>query len=152
MRFTHSNGRKPTLEWPKVVSEVSFPRFWGVLSIAKGFLFSFRWSEVLFYVKLRESRYLGNGTFDHRNEKTYKHLQSTPQNLRKLTSETTFGHSKVVFRPLLRTKRAFSQNPLMARFWIFFWWYNFFLKKFNQFLGHLALFYFWGVVKDCCVF
>ena len=42
--------------------------------------------------------------------------QNTPQNLRKLTSEATFGHSKVVFQPLLRTKRAFSQNPLMARF------------------------------------
>ena len=43
-------------------------------------------------------------------------IQSIPQNVGKLTSETTFGHSKVVFRPLLRTKRAFSQNPLMARF------------------------------------
>ena len=43
-------------------------------------------------------------------------IQSTPQNLGKLTSETTFGHSKVVFRPLLRTKRTFSQNPPMSRF------------------------------------
>ena len=45
--------------------------------------------------------------------------QSTPQNLRKLTSETTFGHSKVVFRPLLRTKCTFSQNPPMSRFKFF---------------------------------
>ena len=28
--FVSSNGRKTTFEWPKVVSEVSFPRFWGV--------------------------------------------------------------------------------------------------------------------------
>ena len=60
------------------------------------------------FVKTRELRYLGNSTSDHRNEKR-KHsaIQSTPQNLGKLTSETTFGHSKVVFQPLLRTKRAF---------------------------------------------
>ena len=31
-------------------------------------------------------------------------------------SETTFGHSKVGFRPLLRTKCVFSQNPLTSRF------------------------------------
>ena len=38
-------------------------------------------------------------------------IESTPQNLGKLTSETTFGHSKVVFRPLLRTKtRVFSKT------------------------------------------
>ena len=43
-------------------------------------------------------------------------IQTTPQNLGKITSETTFGHSKVVFQPLLRIKRAFSQNPPMARF------------------------------------
>ena len=33
-----------------------------------------------------------------------------------LTSQTHFGHSKMVFRPLLRTKIFFSQNTLMARF------------------------------------
>ena len=27
--FLQSNGRKTTFEWPKVVSEVSFPTFWG---------------------------------------------------------------------------------------------------------------------------
>ena len=50
--------------------------------------------------------------------KTRKRLtiQGTPQNLGKLTSETIFGHSKVVFWPLLRTKRTFSQNPAMSRF------------------------------------
>ena len=39
-----------------------------------------------------------------------------PKNLGKITSETTFDHSKVLFWPLLRTKRAFSQNPLTSRF------------------------------------
>ena len=39
VRFVRSNGRKTTFEWPKVVSEVSFPRFWGVLCIAKCFRF-----------------------------------------------------------------------------------------------------------------
>ena len=47
-------------------------------------------------------------------------IESTPQNLRKHISETTFGHSKVVFQPLLRTKRAFSQKALTARLLIFF--------------------------------
>ena len=46
-------------------------------------------------------------------------IQTTPQNLGKITSETTFSHSKVVVWPLLRIKRAFSQNPPMARFWKF---------------------------------
>ena len=43
----------------------------------------------------------------------------TPQNMGKLTSETIFGHLKVFFWPLLRTKRSFSQNPPMSRFWKF---------------------------------
>ena len=42
-----------------------------------------------------------------KNENT---IQSTPQNLGKLTSETHFGHSKMVFRPLLRTKIFFSHS------------------------------------------
>ena len=37
--FVRRNGRKTTFEWSKVVSEVSFPRFWGVLCIAKCFRF-----------------------------------------------------------------------------------------------------------------
>ena len=36
-RFILSNGRKTTFEWPKVVSEVIFPRFWGVVCIEKCF-------------------------------------------------------------------------------------------------------------------
>jgi len=36
-----SNGQKTTFEWPKVVSEVSFPRFWGVFCISKCFRFIF---------------------------------------------------------------------------------------------------------------
>ena len=39
-----------------------------------------------------------------------------------------------------------SNGPILK----FFLVVQLFLKKFNQFLGHLALFYFWGVVKDCC--
>ena len=39
IRFVRGNGRKTIFEWPKVVSEVSFTRFWGVLCIAKCFRF-----------------------------------------------------------------------------------------------------------------
>ena len=35
--FFAQNGRKTTFEWPKVVSEVIFPRFWGVVCIEKCF-------------------------------------------------------------------------------------------------------------------
>ena len=35
MRFVLSNGQKTTLEWPKVVSEVNFPTFWGVFRSTK---------------------------------------------------------------------------------------------------------------------
>ena len=34
-RFVRSNGRKTTFEWPKVVSEVIFPAFWGVFRSIK---------------------------------------------------------------------------------------------------------------------
>ena len=34
-RFVRSNGPKNTFKWPKVVSEVSYPRFLGVLCIEK---------------------------------------------------------------------------------------------------------------------
>ena len=34
-RFVRSDGRKTTFEWPKVVSEVSFPAFWGVIRSIK---------------------------------------------------------------------------------------------------------------------
>ena len=36
-RFMRRNGRKNTFERPKVVSEVIFPRFWGVVCIEKCF-------------------------------------------------------------------------------------------------------------------
>ena len=109
-----------------MVSEVSFLRFWRVLSIEK-------WSP--FFVSvigsavseiLRFARFFGKCANRDISEtallitetKNGDHfaIVITPQNLGKLNSETTFGHSKVVFRPLLRTKRAFSQNPVMARF------------------------------------
>jgi len=73
--------------------------------------------EARFYVK-RTNRDISETALPITETKKRKHfaIQSTPQNLGKLTSETTFGHSKVVFRPLLRTKRTFSQNPPMSRF------------------------------------
>ena len=39
-----------------------------------------------------------------------------------------------------------SNGPILK----FFLVVQLFLKKFDQFLGHFALFYFLGVVKDCC--
>ena len=85
-----------------------------------------------FYVK-RTNHDISKTALPITETKKRKHfaIQSTPQNLGKLTSETTFGHSKVVFWPLLRTKRTFSQNPPMARFWNFFGdtWHLFHTKK-----------------------
>ena len=43
-------------------------------------------------------------------------IESTPQNLGKLTSEPTFAHSKVLFRPLLRMKRTITLSDACARF------------------------------------
>ena len=40
----------------------------------------------------------------------------TPQNAGEFASETTFGHSKVFFWPLLRTQTRFSQIPPIAGF------------------------------------
>ena len=70
------------------------------------------------YGRIRTNRYISETALPITETKKRKHfaIESTPQNLEKLTSETTFGHSKVVFRPVLRTKRTFSQNPLMSRF------------------------------------
>ena len=42
-------------------------------------------------------------------------IENTPQNLEKITSETTFGHSKVVFGPLLHTKSF--HLPISALLW-----------------------------------
>ena len=60
----------------------------------------------VFYAKSCELQYLGIGTSDHRSEnqrplcrvnsgiQTHRSaIESTPQNLGKLTSETTFGYS-----------------------------------------------------------
>ena len=73
-RFIRSNGRKTTFEWPTVVSEVIFPRFWGVVCIEK----CFRNFEILirsavsemsrfarFCAKTCKTRHLRNGTSDH---------------------------------------------------------------------------------------
>ena len=42
-------------------------------------------------------------------------MQSTPQRPGKLTSETTFDHLKVVFRPLVGTNCTFSPDSLVTR-------------------------------------
>ena len=60
-----------------------------------------------FYVKARKLRYPGNGTSNHRN--TLIDL-ITSQNVGKLTSETTFGYSKVVCYV------QNSENPLTSPF------------------------------------
>ena len=63
---------------------------------------------------MSEFRHFGNGTSDHKKQKKRRLLVdlNTPKNVGKLTSETTFGHAKVFFRPVLRIKYVFSQNPL----------------------------------------
>ena len=57
-RFVRSNGQKTTFEWPKVVSEVSFPTFWGVfrsIKVVSVFRFGSAVSEIWrfahFYVR-----------------------------------------------------------------------------------------------------
>ena len=121
--FCTQQGLKTTFEWPKVVSEESFPRFWGGLFSG---IFRFgdrkcRFRDIaicVFFTKNCANRNISETALPITETKKRKHfaIESTPQNLGKLTSETTFGHSKVVFRPLLRTKRTFSQNPPMSRF------------------------------------
>ena len=53
------------------------------------------------FVRNRTNRYISETALPITETKKRKHfaIESTPQNLGKLTSETTFGHSKVVFQP-----------------------------------------------------
>ena len=58
-------------------------------------------------------RHLKNGTSDH-NFKILREknsIQTTPQKLGKITLETTFGHSKMVFQPLIRINAHFLKIP-----------------------------------------
>ena len=108
-RFIRSNGRKTTFEWPTVVSEVIFPRFWGVVCIEKCFrnfeiLTGSAVSEMSRFASFcakRGKRDISEKALPIKISKFRKHfsIQTTPQNLGKITSETTFDHSKVVFRP-----------------------------------------------------
>ena len=102
-RFIRSNGRKTTFEWPKVVSEVIFPRFWGVVCIEKCFrnfeiLIRSAVSEMSRFTRIcantRKTRHLRNGTSDQ-NFKIPKTLFNTnyPPKPRK-------NHLRNHFRPL----------------------------------------------------
>ena len=117
------------------------------------FSFKFLWSEVpffeisqfvyrLYYVRIAISRKWHFWSPKLYSKNTFKYKvctsQKFPQNLGKLTSETTFCHSKVVFQPLLRTKRTFSQNPLIARFWNFVgWMWSYWTKNWA-----------WGIIRE----
>ena len=103
-------------KWPTLSTIVQAP--WS----KKSYFSDFSINIWYLYTFIRTNRYISETALPITETKKRKHfaIESTPQNLGKLTSETTFGHSKVVFRPLLRTKRTFSQNPPMSRFWIFF--------------------------------
>ena len=75
-------AEKNTFEWSKVVSEVIFPRFWGVVCIEK----CFRKFEIVirsavsdmsrFCAKTRKTRHIRNNTSDH-NFKITKTLFNT---------------------------------------------------------------------------
>ena len=103
-----------TQQWLKNHFRVAKSGFWGEFSQVLGGIlggsvfwnFSIRWSEVPF------PRYSNSYVW------TFIHfaIQSTPQNLGKLTSEPTFAHSKVLFRPLLRMKRTITLSDACARF------------------------------------
>ena len=75
--FCTQQWLKTTFEWPKVVSEVSFPRFG----------------------RIRTNRYISETALQITETKmeTVFYRPKYPQNIGKLTSETTFGHLKVVF-------------------------------------------------------
>ena len=119
-----SSGQKWFLRWV-------FLGFGGYFLLQSGRRFSFWWLEVpfpieisrfaRFYVKRTNRNILETALLIiEGNKRKHFEIQSTPQNLGKLTSETTFGHSKVDFRPLLHTKRTFPQNLAMSEFWISF--------------------------------
>ena len=67
---------------------------------------------------IRTNCYISETALPITETKKRKHfaIESTPQNLGKLTSETTFAHSKVLFRPLLRMKRTITLSDACARF------------------------------------
>ena len=86
-----------------MVSEVIFPRFWGVVCIEKCFCAKRDISETALPITISKFR---------------KHfsIQTTPQNLGKITSESTFDHSKVVFRPFYAQKEFLRKIPSLPDF------------------------------------
>ena len=67
---------------------------------------------------IRMNCYISETALPITETKKRKHfaIQTTPQNLGKLTSEPAFAHSKVLFRPLLRMKRTITLSDACARF------------------------------------
>ena len=62
-------------------------------------------------ISICKMRYLRNDTSDHNSINFFQH-KLPPQNPEKITSETTFGHSKIIFWPLQCIKREFSRSDL----------------------------------------
>lgn len=96
----------------------------------------------VFYVKTHESPYLGNVTSNEKERPLFIIDLITPQNLRKLNTETTSCHSKVFFRLLLclYKTRIFSPKGLILKFWVVIRFTM--TEKWHQ---HIFLFYFFSV-------
>ena len=104
-------GRKTTFEWPNVEFEVWNVSFGGTFLLKSGLGFLFRATETplsecvlrVFYAFLRILRGFGhpeNGTSGARTEKAKTLFnRNMPPKLTFHTSKSTFGHSKVFFRP-----------------------------------------------------
>ena len=123
VRFVRSNGRKTTFGWPKVVSEVSFPRFWGVICIAKCFCFfvSVIGSAVSkisryarFYVK-RTNRDISETSLAITETKTLCNTKYPPKP-KKTHLRNHFWPLESGFRSLLHTKVIISQNTVLPNF------------------------------------
>ena len=93
--------RKPTLgtyRWPRNHFRVTEIGFWVEFSLVLGGALYWIVVSVFRLGFMKNALYLG----------VHFSIQSTPQNLGKLTSEPTFAHSKVLFRPLLSMKRTIT--------------------------------------------
>ena len=95
-----------------MVSEVIFPRFWGEVCFEKCFeiVVGSAVSEISrfgpFYVKNTISKF-----------RNHFSIQTTPQNLGKITSETTFSHSKVFFFPCHSTDENDIKNGILLSYY-----------------------------------
>ena len=78
-------------------------------------------------------------------------IQTTPQNLGKITSESTFDHSKVVFRPFYAQKEFLRKILSLPDFEIRDSDDTQTIILENNIRPSSNFFCFWGVLKDCCV-